>query len=73
MSLISARIDAELLKQVDLERGDEPRSAFIKRALRHYLRKRKLAAMREWAEKTADEDVQLAEELIGSLDGPIPE
>ena len=73
MSGISARFGAALIEQVDRERGDEPRSAFIKKAVRHYLRARKLAAMREWAQKTADEDAQIAEALMDSLDGPIPE
>lgn len=70
---VTARFGLDLVNEVDEARGEETRSSFIETAVRQLLRARKLSAMCDWAQRTAAEDAQMAEVLLDSLDGPIPE
>lgn len=70
---LNIRFSPEQVAALDSARGNEGRGTFLKRALEAYLRQRKIANMCEWAAKTAAEDNQIAESLLDSLDGPIPE
>ena len=69
---VNVRFSSQLIEELDAVRGSEGRSTVVKRALREYLRRRKIADMCAWGKKTAQRDVVSAEELMVA-DAPIPE
>ncbi len=69
---VNVRFSRAVIEELDAVRGDEGRSTVVKRALKDYLRSRKIADMCEWGKRTAERDAALAEELMVA-DALIPE
>lgn len=63
LRIVSTRFSDELLLEVDDARGEESRSAFVTKAVKHYLRARRIEAMCGAARRTAERDKALAENL----------